>query len=103
VGLIPNLLPSADGVASAGRRKAPTAQRPTAEEGRRHQGLGWRQDNRNRSNQESKFDFLATHQCLVKIDATLAIIIYLFGHISQIAETISQIVVCHGFGRFQGI
>jgi len=28
-------------------------------------GLGWRQDNGNRSNQESKFDFLAT---LVKID-----------------------------------
>jgi len=25
-------------------------------------------DNRNRSNQESKFDFLATRQCLVKID-----------------------------------
>jgi len=30
--------------------------------------LGWRQDNGNRSNQESKFDFLATRQCLVKID-----------------------------------
>jgi len=30
--------------------------------------LGWRQDNRNRSSQESKFDFLATRQCLVKID-----------------------------------
>jgi hypothetical protein len=30
--------------------------------------LGWRQDNENRSNQESKFDFLATHQCLVQID-----------------------------------
>jgi len=30
--------------------------------------IGWRQDNGNRSNQESKFDFLATHQCLVKID-----------------------------------
>jgi len=30
--------------------------------------VGWRQDNRNRSNQESKFDFLATRQCLVKID-----------------------------------
>jgi len=30
--------------------------------------LGWRQDKRNRSNQESKFDFLATHQCLAKID-----------------------------------
>jgi len=37
--------------------------------------VGWRQDNGNRSNQESKFDFLATHQlghpthqCLVKID-----------------------------------
>jgi len=29
--------------------------------------LGRRQDNRNRPNQESKFDFLATHQCLVKI------------------------------------
>jgi len=29
--------------------------------------LGWRQDNGNRSNQESKFDFLATHQRLVKI------------------------------------
>jgi len=28
----------------------------------------WRQDNGNRSNQESKFDFLATHQRLVKID-----------------------------------
>jgi len=32
------------------------------------QQLGRRQDNGNRSNQESKFDFLATHQCLVKID-----------------------------------
>jgi len=32
-----------------------------------HQGLGWRQDNGNRSNQESKFDFLATRQYLVKI------------------------------------
>jgi len=31
-------------------------------------GVGWRQDNTNRANQESKFDFLATHQCLVKID-----------------------------------
>jgi len=30
--------------------------------------LGWRQDNGNRFNQESKFDFLATHQRLVKID-----------------------------------
>jgi len=30
--------------------------------------VGWRQDNGNRSNQESKFDFLATHHCLVKID-----------------------------------
>jgi len=30
--------------------------------------IGWRQDNGNRSNQESKFDFLATWQCLVKID-----------------------------------
>jgi len=29
--------------------------------------VGWCQDNGNRSNQESKFDFLATHQCLVKI------------------------------------
>jgi len=28
----------------------------------------WRQDNGNRSNQESKFDFLATRQQLVKID-----------------------------------
>jgi len=28
--------------------------------------LGWCQDNGNGSNQESKFDFLATHQCLVK-------------------------------------
>jgi len=30
-------------------------------------GVGWCQDNGNRSNQESKFDFLATHQRLVKI------------------------------------
>jgi len=30
--------------------------------------LGWCQDNRNRSNQESKFDFLATRQQLGKID-----------------------------------
>jgi len=30
--------------------------------------LGWRQDNGNRSNQKSKFDFLATRKCLVKID-----------------------------------
>jgi len=30
--------------------------------------LGWRQDNGDRSNQESKFDFLATRQRLVKID-----------------------------------
>jgi len=29
--------------------------------------LGWRQDNGNRSNQESKFDFLATPKRLVKI------------------------------------
>jgi len=29
---------------------------------------GWCQDNRNRSNQESKFDFLATRQQLGKID-----------------------------------
>jgi len=29
---------------------------------------GWCQDNGNRSNQESKFDFLATVQCLVKIE-----------------------------------
>jgi len=28
--------------------------------------LGWRQDKRNWSNQESKFDFLATRQQLVK-------------------------------------
>jgi len=32
--------------------------------------LGWRQDNGNRSNQESKFDFLATHQYLVKFEET---------------------------------
>jgi len=30
--------------------------------------VGWRQDNGNRSNQKSKFDFLATRKCLVKID-----------------------------------
>jgi len=30
--------------------------------------LGWRQDNGNRSNQKSKFDFLATRQGLGKID-----------------------------------
>jgi len=30
--------------------------------------VGWRQDNGNRSNQESKIDFLATRQYLVKID-----------------------------------
>jgi len=30
--------------------------------------VGWRQDNRNGPNQESKFDFLATCQCLMKID-----------------------------------
>jgi len=30
--------------------------------------LGWLQDNGNRANQESEFDFLATRQCLVKID-----------------------------------
>jgi len=30
--------------------------------------LGWHQDNGNRSNQESKFDFPATCECLVKID-----------------------------------
>jgi len=40
--------------------------------GGRHEGLsevrlGWRQDIGNWSNQESKFDFLATRQCLVKI------------------------------------
>jgi len=29
--------------------------------------LGWRPRNGNRSNQQSKFDFLATRQCLVKI------------------------------------
>jgi hypothetical protein len=32
-------------------------------------GVGWRQDNGNRSNQEAKFDFLATCQCVVKIDS----------------------------------
>jgi len=32
------------------------------------QYLGWRQDNGNRTNQESKFDFLATRQQLVKIE-----------------------------------
>jgi len=31
------------------------------------EGRGWRQDNGNRSNQESNFDFLATHNCHVKI------------------------------------
>jgi len=30
--------------------------------------LAWCQDNGNRANQESKFDFVATRQCLVKID-----------------------------------
>jgi len=30
--------------------------------------LGWRQDNRNRPNQESKFDFLTTRHLLGKID-----------------------------------
>jgi len=30
--------------------------------------VGWRQDNGNRSNQESKIDFLATRQRQVKID-----------------------------------
>jgi len=30
--------------------------------------VGWCQDNGNRSNQESKLDFLATRECLVKID-----------------------------------
>jgi len=30
--------------------------------------LGWRQDNGNRTNQESKFDFLATRQQLGKIE-----------------------------------
>jgi len=30
--------------------------------------LGWCQDNEKGSNQESKFDFVATSQCLVKID-----------------------------------
>jgi len=30
--------------------------------------VGWCQDNRNRSNQETKFDFLATHQRQGKID-----------------------------------
>jgi len=30
--------------------------------------VGWRQDNGNGSNQESRIDFLATRQCLVKID-----------------------------------
>jgi len=34
----------------------------------RDEGLGWRQDNGNRSNQESKFDFLATRQQLGKMD-----------------------------------
>jgi len=40
---------------------------------KRHFGFrqGWRQDNGNRSNQESKFDFLATPQCLVKINEAL--------------------------------
>jgi len=33
--------------------------------------LGWCQDNGKGSNQESKFDFLATRQCLVKIDKGL--------------------------------
>jgi len=29
--------------------------------------IGWHQDNGNRSIQESRFDFLATRQCLVKV------------------------------------
>jgi len=33
-----------------------------------HSTLGWCQDNGNRSNQKSKFDFLATRQQLGKID-----------------------------------
>jgi len=32
------------------------------------EGLGWRQDNGNRTNQESKFDFLATRSQLGKIE-----------------------------------
>jgi len=32
--------------------------------------LGWRQDNGNRSNQKSKFDFLATRQCLTRDNKT---------------------------------
>jgi len=32
-----------------------------------HEKIGWCQDNGNRPNQESNFDFLATRQCLVKI------------------------------------
>jgi len=35
---------------------------------KRVQQLGWCQDNGNRSNQESKFDFLATHQRQLKIE-----------------------------------
>jgi len=34
-------------------------------------GLGWCQDNGNRAYQESKFGFLTTCQCLVKIDEGL--------------------------------
>jgi len=30
--------------------------------------IGWCQDNGNRANQESKFDFVATRQCLMKIE-----------------------------------
>jgi len=33
-----------------------------------YEGVGWCQDNGNRSNQESKFEFLATRKCLEKID-----------------------------------
>jgi len=43
-------------------------QKTKARKKKEHRGLGWRQDNGNWSNQESKFDFLATRQCLVKID-----------------------------------
>jgi len=47
---------------------AETAERESRGDAEDCRLVEWRQDNGNGSNQESKFDFLATRQCLVKID-----------------------------------
>jgi len=53
--------------------------------------LGWRQDNGNKSNQESKFDFLATGNGLVKIDEEQKIKIVLTNRQSNLLSSCQSI------------